>query len=93
VCRIDPVMENRHQGKRSIMAYLGIGYEGEDPDFFHARVRECDTWLTAERTVRFFGDRFIVLYDSNSAREFVHVCLAHARTRDITVFEMTTAPR
>jgi hypothetical protein len=31
-------------------------------------------WLKGDRLPRFFGDSFIVLYDSNTAREFAKKC-------------------
>ncbi len=72
------------------MAYIGIGYTGAGEEFLSAQVHHNAAWLKGERTVRFFGPRFIVLYDSNTAREFVRICTRQAaHPGEITVYSMT----
>lgn len=70
------------------MAYVGIGYSGSEPGF----LRQCaDThaeWLKADRVPRFYGDDFVVMYDSNTAREFVRKCKASAAPGTLTVYPM-----
>jgi hypothetical protein len=74
------------------MAYLGIGYTGEDPDFLRRQVEEHISWLKGDRLPRFFGDSFIVLYDSNTAREFAKKCQNAANNEEsIILFSMDRA--
>jgi hypothetical protein len=56
------------------MTYLGIGYSGPDKLFLRDLVNKHIHWLKGDRLPRFFGDAFIVLYDSNTAREFAKKC-------------------
>jgi hypothetical protein len=56
------------------MAYIGIGYSGEQQDFLRDVVSRHSSWLKGDRIPRFFGDSFVVLYDSNTAREFAKKC-------------------
>jgi hypothetical protein len=56
------------------MAYLGIGYSGPDQGFLREFVENHRDWLSGDRKPRFYGDGFLVLYDSNTAREFAHKC-------------------
>ena len=53
------------------MAWLGICYEGYDEEFLSSAVARHQSWLKGERTPRMYGKNFIVIYDSNTAREFV----------------------
>ncbi|NLE03077.1 MAG: hypothetical protein GX640_24670 [Fibrobacter sp.] len=70
------------------MAYLGIGYTGSKPDFLREFVKEHINWLKADRLPRFFGDGFIVLYDSNTAREFAKKCKNAAEENSIVIYPM-----
>ncbi len=56
------------------MAYLGIGYSGPETAFLRDQVTLHIDWLKGDRLPRFYGDDFIVLYDSNTAREFARKC-------------------
>jgi hypothetical protein len=56
------------------MAYLGIGYTGDKEAFLTELVNENQDWLKGDRVPRFFGDAFLVMYDSNTAREFAKKC-------------------
>ena len=56
------------------MAYLGIGYSGSESAFLREQVNRHIDWLKGDRLPRFYGDDFIVLYDSNTAREFAKKC-------------------
>ncbi len=70
------------------MAYLGIGYSGPEEGFLHARVEENREWLKGDRLPRFFGNGFVVLYDSNTAREFVRKCRSAAGEGELSVYPM-----
>jgi hypothetical protein len=70
------------------MAYIGIGYTGDDDAFLRNQAEVNGAWLKGDRIPRFFGDRFVILYDSNTAREFAKKCRAAAAARTITVFPM-----
>jgi hypothetical protein len=70
------------------MAYLGIGYSGDDPPFLRKLVEKNIKWLSGDRVPHFFGDRFLILYDSNIAREFAHKCLLEAGKNEINVYPM-----
>lgn len=70
------------------MAYIGIGYSGEDPDFLVHTVEHHRIWLQGDRQPKFFGNRFLILYDSNTAREFAKKCLAAAPRDTISIFPM-----
>lgn len=56
------------------MTYLGIGYSGPNNSFLRDLVNKHINWLKGDRLPRFFGDAFVVLYDSNTAREFAKKC-------------------
>lgn len=70
------------------MAYLGIGYSGSDQAFLRRCVDEHIEWLKADRVPRFYGEQFLVLYDSNTAREFVHKCQRVSQAGSLTVYPM-----
>jgi hypothetical protein len=70
------------------MAYLGIGYTGENTEFLKQQVEDHKSWLKGDRLPRFFGDSFVVLYDSNTAREFAKKCQSVAAADTITLFTM-----
>ena len=70
------------------MAYLGVGYSGPDERFLEDRVEENREWLKADRLPRFFGSAFVVLYDSNTAREFVRKCRGAAQEGSLSVYPM-----
>ena len=70
------------------MAYIGIGYSGEQPGFLRDLVGRHSAWLKGDRVPRFFGDSFVVLYDSNTAREFAKKCKDADEKYSITVYPM-----
>ena len=70
------------------MAYIGIGYTGEEPEFLGTIVEQHSAWLKGDRQPKFFGSRFLLLYDSNTAREFARKCLDAAHQGTISVFPM-----
>jgi hypothetical protein len=73
------------------MAYLGIGYSGESTDFLRNLVDTQMPWLKGDRVPHFFGERFLVLYDSNTAREFAKLCLMQAPEKTISIYPMEAA--
>jgi len=70
------------------MAYLGIGYSGIKKDFLTDLVSENQDWLKGDRVPRFFGDSFLVMYDSNTAREFARKCRDADRENGIVIYPM-----
>lgn len=70
------------------MAYIGLGYSGSQPAFLREIVGRHTAWLKGDRMPRFFGDSFIVLYDSNTAREFAKKCKDAAEKNSITLYPM-----
>ena len=68
------------------MSYIGIGYSGTDSDFLQDIVNRHRAWLMGDRQPKFFGKCFLILYDSNTAREFVKKCLAAAPQDTISIF-------
>ena len=70
------------------MAYLGIGYSGPETSFLREQVNKRSDWLKGDRLPRFYGDDFIVLYDSNTAREFAKKCMAADPHGDIHIYTM-----
>ena len=70
------------------MAYIGIGYSGNDATCLREMVRRNSAWLNGDRIPRFYGDNFIVLYDSNTAREFVSRCRRQPFGPELTVYTM-----
>jgi hypothetical protein len=70
------------------MAYIGIGNAGDNDLFLREQVNANMGWLKGDRLPHFFGDRFVVLYDSNTAREFVRKCLANAPENSLLVYPM-----
>lgn len=77
-----------HAGGVSTMAYIGLGYSGPEPSFLRDFVSRHAAWLKGDRMPRFFGDAFIVLYDSNTAREFAKKCRDAAEKNSITLYQM-----
>jgi hypothetical protein len=78
----------RRPGAHAAVAYVGIGYSGPDDSFLHEQVDKHIEWLRADRLPRFYGGRFLVLYDSNTAREFVKKCRKAAGDGALTVYPM-----
>jgi hypothetical protein len=70
------------------MAYLGIGYSGSKKAFLTDIVNENLDWLSGDRNPRFFGDSFIVMYDSNTAREFARKCRDADDENGVIVYPM-----
>jgi hypothetical protein len=70
------------------MAYIGIGYSGQDSSFLRNQVDRHLSWLQGDRRPHFYGDGFVVLYDSNTAREFAKKCADDAGTGQISVYPM-----
>jgi hypothetical protein len=70
------------------MSYIGIGYSGEPSEFLRDIVDRHSAWLKGDRMPRFFGNAFVVLYDSNTAREFAKKCKEMAEKNSITVYPM-----
>jgi hypothetical protein len=75
-------------GDRFIMAYIGIGYTGDDTTFLREQVHKHSDWLKGDRSPHFFGDGFLVLYDSNTAREFIRKCRDDAPQNQISVYQL-----
>ncbi len=70
------------------MAYLGIGYSGTKSTFLRDQVNSNIEWLKGDRLPRFFGDSFLVLYDSNTAREFAKICRDADEENAIVIYPM-----
>ena len=70
------------------MAFLGIGYSGSRENFLSDLVSEHNDWLVGDRVPRFFGDSFLVMYDSNTAREFAKKCTDADDENGIVVYTM-----
>jgi hypothetical protein len=70
------------------MAYLGIGYTGNEPDFLKNQVNKYNDWLKGDRLPHFYGNSFVVLYDSNTAREFARKCKDSAEQNTIVLYSM-----
>jgi hypothetical protein len=70
------------------MAYIGIGYTGEKAFFLKEQADKHMQWLKGDRVPKFYGDCFVVLYDSNTAREFVKKCTHEAEEDTIIIYPM-----
>ena len=70
------------------MAYIGIGYSGSDVDFLSNFVDQHRIWLKGDRQPKFFGPCFLILYDSNTAREFAKKCQKSSSQNTITIYPM-----
>lgn len=70
------------------MAYIGIGYQGDEPGFLKECISTHMAWLSGDRQPRLYGDAFVVLYDSNTAREFARKCRDSAPENTIVVYPM-----
>jgi hypothetical protein len=70
------------------MAYLGIGYSGGKKTFLTDLTNEHQDWLKGDRLPRFFGDSFLVMYDSNTAREFAKKCKDADADNGVVVYPM-----
>ena len=74
------------------MAYLGIGYSGTETSFLREQVNININWLKGDRLPRFYGDDFIVLYDSNIAREFAKKCKDADSSNAVYIYSMEKQP-
>ncbi|MFP4164275.1 MAG: hypothetical protein ACLFQB_11360 [Chitinispirillaceae bacterium] len=70
------------------MAYLGIGYSGSKQTFLKEMVNDNIEWLKGDRLPRFFGEAFLVLYDSNTAREFAKKCTDADEENAVVIYPM-----
>ncbi|MBN1306746.1 MAG: hypothetical protein JXA18_02425 [Chitinispirillaceae bacterium] len=70
------------------MAYLGIGYSGPETAFLREQANKHSDWLKGDRLPRFYGDDFIVLYDSNTAREFAKKCRTADHNDALQIYTM-----
>jgi hypothetical protein len=70
------------------MAYIGIGYSGHTKGFLQDLANQHMQWLKADRLPHFYGDSFVVMYDSNTAREFAKKAKLAAEKNTITVYPM-----
>lgn len=68
------------------MAWLGICYEGGDNEFLPEAVKRHNAWLSGDRVPRLYGKNFIVIYDSNTAREFVKKLTKEIVTGKLVVY-------
>lgn len=68
------------------MAWLGICYEGEEANFLPRVVEENHEWLKNDRIPRVYGSHFVLIYDSNTAREFLKKIKSQLKTGKITVY-------
>jgi len=74
------------------MPYIGIGYSGAKKGFLTDLVKENKAWLKGDRNPRFFGDSFLVMYDSNTAREFAKRCADADSDSGIVVYHNMERP-
>jgi len=70
------------------MSFLGIGYSGHKRAFLTGLVNENSEWLKGDRVPRFFGDSFIVMFDSNTAREFAKKCKEADDENGVVIYPM-----
>lgn len=70
------------------MAYLGIGYSGTDTSFLHNQVTKEISWLKGDRLPHLYGNDFLVLFDSNTAREFAKKCREADTSGSIHIYTM-----
>jgi hypothetical protein len=70
------------------MAFLGIGYLGHKAGFLTGLVNENSEWLKGDRVPRFFGDSFVVMFDSNTAREFAKKCKDADDENGVVIYPM-----
>ena len=68
------------------MAWLGICYDGPDSEFLPSTIEKHKQWLKGDRIPRIFGKHFIVIYDSNTAREFVKKIKSELEQGKIVVY-------
>ncbi len=53
------------------MAWLGVCYKGEQSNVLSNIIDKHKAWLKGDRMPKLYGDNFFVIYDSNTAREFI----------------------
>lgn len=70
------------------MAYIGIGYNGNIEGYLKSFFDNEKDWISGERKPRFFGDSFVVLFDSNTSREIIKKISEDAPTDSISIFPM-----
>jgi hypothetical protein len=70
------------------MALLGIGYSGSKKAFLTGLAEVHSAWLRGDRHPRFFGDAFLVMHDSNTAREFAKKCREADHENAVFVYPM-----
>lgn len=70
------------------MAYIGIGYTGNREGYLTSFFEKEADWISGERRPRFFGDSFVVLFDSNTSREIIKKITVDAQDGSIKIFPM-----
>lgn len=70
------------------MAYIGIGYSGHIEGYLKSFFERENEWIYSERKPRFFGDSFVVLFDSNTSREIIKKISTDAPKDSIMIFPM-----
>jgi len=72
------------------MSYIGIGYKGSDQHYLRKLVLRHDAWLAADRSYSFYGDQFLVMYDSNTTRELCHIICTEVDAADVEFFTLSS---
>lgn len=70
------------------MAYIGIGYNGNIEGYLKSFFEKEKDWIEGERKPRFFGDSFVILFDSNTSREIVKKIYQDVPANSISIFPM-----
>ncbi len=70
------------------MSYIGIGYKGSEKSLLEKYAKKHRDWLEGDRKPMFFGESFLVMYDSNTAREFIKMCLRDLAVSKLVVYKM-----
>lgn len=70
------------------MTYIGIGYTGNTEGYLNSFFEKEKEWISGERKPRFFGDSFVVLFDSNTSREIIKQISQDAPKGSISIFPM-----
>lgn len=70
------------------MAYIGIGYNGNIEGYLKSFFDRENDWIIGERKPRFFGESFVVLFDSNTSREIIKKISKEAPYNSISIFPM-----
>jgi hypothetical protein len=70
------------------MAWIGVCYEGSDTEFLSSELEKYSAWLNGDRLPRLVGKNLMIIYDSNTAQEFLKKLRKDLISGKVTVYNI-----